>query len=376
MNWVLALFFLPGLMVGITVHEFAHAISAKWLGDRNPERMGRISLNPFRHLSGLGTLAVLFIGFGWGKPVEVNPFNFKRPKRDDLLCSLAGPAANILVVFISLGLLYLLRAVQQQWFVNGPKLLAVVVMVIAAFFYSLIFLNFILAVINMIPIPPLDGSKIWPCIIPGMRLSFSNKWNVIWIIVLLVLIYSNAIGKIIRPLSKYGMRFLPKITDFYVQPKRPDDFPTVLCPPNDARYITYDHDDVTEPNYYELYYTVTLDRSDEIIQALHARFQEEGYRPIDYDPADPNALIGPFWQKDESEPDYTWYYWQEYWAKESDALLDVYLDYDIEPNEVSNDVDLDIYLSLYLKDSDLLESFRRAESERASAFPEKENSSE
>ena len=107
MSWEIALFLLPGLIVGLTVHEFAHAISAKWLGDRNPERMGRVSLNPFRHLSPLGTLALFVLGFGWGKPVEVNLYNFKKPKLYYLLSSLAGPASNLILCGLSLWVLYL-----------------------------------------------------------------------------------------------------------------------------------------------------------------------------------------------------------------------------------------------------------------------------
>ena len=78
MNLMTALLLLPGLIIGLTFHEAAHAITAKWLGDRTSERMGRISLNPFRHLSPLGTLALFFIGFGWGRPVIVNLYNFKK----------------------------------------------------------------------------------------------------------------------------------------------------------------------------------------------------------------------------------------------------------------------------------------------------------
>jgi hypothetical protein len=107
MSWVDALFLLPGLIIGLTVHEAAHAISAKWLGDRNAERMGRISLNPFKHLSPLGTVALFFIHFGWGKPVIVNLYNFKRPKLYYFLSSIAGPVSNLLLCAISLGILYL-----------------------------------------------------------------------------------------------------------------------------------------------------------------------------------------------------------------------------------------------------------------------------
>ena len=192
MNWDMALLLLPGLVIGLTVHEAAHAITAKWLGDRTAERMGRVSLNPFRHLSPLGTLALFFFGFGWGKPVIVNLYNFKRPKLYYLLSSLAGPAANVLLCGISLGILYL-----------HPHPL------IGFLCTSIFLINAILACINLLPIPPLDGSKIWPCLIPGMRPAVSGKWNMVWMAVLLVALWTGTISKILGPILEFLMGMLP-----------------------------------------------------------------------------------------------------------------------------------------------------------------------
>jgi len=187
-----ALFLLPGLVLGITVHEAAHAITAKWLGDRTAERMGRVSLNPLRHLSPLGTLVLFVLGFGWGKPVVVNIYNFKRPKLYYLLSSLAGPASNVILCGISLGILY---------FRIHPLVNFV--------FMSIFFINAILAVINLLPIPPLDGSKIWPCIIPGMRPTVSGKWTMVWMVVLLVCLFSGVIDKILGPVLGFLTSLLP-----------------------------------------------------------------------------------------------------------------------------------------------------------------------
>lgn len=193
MNLKMALFLLPGLIIGLTVHEAAHALTAKWLGDRTGERMGRISLNPFRHLSPLGTLALFIIGFGWGKPVIVNLYNFKRPKLYYLLSSLAGPAANLILCGISLGLLYL----QLHWLIQWICM-------------SVFFINAILACVNLLPIPPLDGSKIWPCIIPGAKPVISGKWTMVWMAVLVVSLYSGAIDKILGPVLGFLTSLLPK----------------------------------------------------------------------------------------------------------------------------------------------------------------------
>jgi len=183
---------LPGLVIGLTVHEWAHAITAKWLGDRNPERMGRVSLNPLRHLSLLGTVSLFVLGFGWGKPVEVNLYNFKRPKLYYLLSSLAGPAANIVLCGVSLGILYLRPAVLIEFVC-----------------VSVFFINAILAVINLLPVPPLDGSKIWPCVIPGMRLSVSGKWMNIWMVVLLICLFTGVIDMVIGPILGVLASLLP-----------------------------------------------------------------------------------------------------------------------------------------------------------------------
>ena len=192
MSFLIGLLLLPGLVVGLTFHEAAHALAAKWLGDSTAERMGRVSLNPLRHLSPLGTLAIFVIGFGWGKPVMVNLYNFERPKLYYLLSSLAGPAVNLLLAGLSLGVLYL-----RPWFL------------VYWFFWSLFMINAILAAVNLMPIPPLDGSKIWPCLIPGMRPVISGKWSLIWLVVLVVAVWTNRIAWILEPVIGFLSGLVP-----------------------------------------------------------------------------------------------------------------------------------------------------------------------
>jgi Zn-dependent protease len=192
-----AMFLLPGLIIGLTFHEAAHALTAKWLGDRTSERMGRISLNPLRHLSPLGTLALFILGFGWGKPVIVNLYNFRRPKLYYLLSSLAGPAVNLILCGISLGLLYLHPHVLIQWICM-----------------SVFFINAILACVNLLPIPPLDGSKIWPCIIPGAKPVISGRWTMVWMVVLVVALYTGVIDKILGPVIGLLTSLLPQTPNY------------------------------------------------------------------------------------------------------------------------------------------------------------------
>lgn len=163
------LFILPGFLIGITLHEFAHAYSGKLLGDGLAASQGRVSLNPLRHLSPLGTLMILFLGFGWARPVEVNPYNFKRPRVDFLMCSLAGPFANfVLLLFFSMVLRFtpIYSEVWLRVFLGGA------------------YINGILMVLNLLPIPPLDGSRIWPVLFPQLRLVNRSRLNFLWIILI------------------------------------------------------------------------------------------------------------------------------------------------------------------------------------------------
>ncbi len=206
MTWQLALMMLPGLIIGLTVHEFAHAWSASLLGDQFPRRQGRVSLNPLRHLSPLGTLAIFLLGFGWGRPVMTNLYNFRNPKRDFLICSLAGPAANIIVVLACLGLMLLTRyssALGQRgepWLIGAHEFLTYVVII-----------NIILATLNLLPIPPLDGSKIWPCLIPGARATMSKTATWVSVAVLVVLLSTNSLSPLIHGVIGHAMVLFPSM---------------------------------------------------------------------------------------------------------------------------------------------------------------------
>lgn len=135
-----------GLLVAIGVHEYAHARAAYALGDATAADAGRMTMNPFRHLSPIGTLLLVLVGFGWSQPVPIDGRNFRFPRRDTLLTAFAGPVMNILVAAI-VGLL-------TRFAPDGTRLpeLAATVM----------YVNFLLAFFNIIPIPPLDGAAILP----------------------------------------------------------------------------------------------------------------------------------------------------------------------------------------------------------------------
>lgn len=143
---LLFLFLVIGLLLAVTLHEFMHAWTANYLGDPTAKHMGRISLNPLDHLDLYGTLAILLIGIGWGKPVQINERNFKNPRLGSAITSLAGPMTNLAIAVI-FSIPVLLGAVPAD---SATYIL----------FFVIVRVNILLMILNLIPIPPLDGSKV------------------------------------------------------------------------------------------------------------------------------------------------------------------------------------------------------------------------
>lgn len=143
------LLILPAILIGLTFHEYAHGRVAMALGDNTPELMGRNTLNPLKHIDPVGFILLMIAGFGWAKPVMVDPRNFKKPRRDEILVSIAGPLANLAIVLIAMLLLKLTLSVATQpsaYWLN--------------FLLYVVFINLSLMLFNLLPIPPLDGSRV------------------------------------------------------------------------------------------------------------------------------------------------------------------------------------------------------------------------
>ena len=154
---------IPGVLIAITFHEFAHAWMADKIGDDTPRRQKRLTLNPLSHMDPIGILMLLFVGFGWGKPVEINPNNFNRTisiRKGNALVSLAGPVMNFILAIVFSIIYALILAF------GGSFALTEVGGVICTILVYIISMNVGLGVFNLIPLPPLDGSKVLKAVLP------------------------------------------------------------------------------------------------------------------------------------------------------------------------------------------------------------------
>ena len=169
-------------LVALPIHEYAHGYAAYRMGDNTAYRQGRLTLNPLVHIDPLGTLALVLFGFGWAKPVQINPLNFENPKKGMMLSALAGPLSNIGLAFLSM-VLYKFSYIPAYMGISGAFLSTV-----QTFLLYMISINITLAVFNFIPIPPFDGSRIATYFLP-QRIYFKimQYENIIFIGLLVIL---------------------------------------------------------------------------------------------------------------------------------------------------------------------------------------------
>ncbi len=188
------LLMLPGIIIGLSFHEFAHAWMSDKLGDPTPRRQGRVTINPMAHIDPIGFLALLLVGFGWGKPVQIDPGYYKHRRRDEFLVGIAGVTMNLLIaVIFSLPA----RAIVKAF--NGAAASDFIYNIYLMIFY-IVSINIVLMIFNLIPCPPLDG---WGILTQIFRLDRYSWWYKVyqygtWI--LLALIVFDVTDRIITPL--------------------------------------------------------------------------------------------------------------------------------------------------------------------------------
>ncbi|MDP1723045.1 MAG: site-2 protease family protein [Candidatus Gottesmanbacteria bacterium] len=205
------------LVIAITIHEFAHAWSADRLGDPTPRLMGRLTLNPLAHLDPIGTIMLLIVRFGWGKPVQFDPYNLRFPRRDSALISLAGPVSNLLLALVCSILLNVLMRFGVSTF--NYSIIQLFIYFIISLLQPLIIYNVILAIFNLVPIHPLDGFKIVGGILPE---EYAHQWagleryGMIFLIFLILPLGGGVspIHQIISPIISFILGLLLPIARF------------------------------------------------------------------------------------------------------------------------------------------------------------------
>lgn len=201
-NPLLFLVYIAALLMAIAVHEFSHALVADHLGDPTPRLQGRLKLNPLVHIDSFGLLFLLFFGFGWGKPIQFDPYNLKHPRKDAALISIAGPVSNFIMAII-------LSLVLRLFIILNQSLLYTISSFVIIPFIRL---NVVLGVFNLLPIHPLDGFKIVGGILPEEKAKEWYQLERFGMIFLLMLIFplgrSSMLDLVIRPAVSFLLQLL------------------------------------------------------------------------------------------------------------------------------------------------------------------------
>jgi len=196
----------PPLLLALTVHEFAHGYVAFRLGDPTASVLGRLTLNPLKHLDPLGTIAFFVFHFGWAKPVPVNPAYFKNPQKDMLWVALAGPATNFSLAVISAlmaKIIWLFAQLMPYSLVGEAILVPLNSTLIAS-----VWINLVLCIFNFLPIPPLDGSRIVAGLLPPELARSYASFEKYGFILVILLAVTGVLSKLIIPLIKFANNLL------------------------------------------------------------------------------------------------------------------------------------------------------------------------
>jgi Zn-dependent protease len=210
-NLVTIVFSIVALVLAIDIHEFSHALAADRLGDPTPRLQGRLTLNPLAHLDPIGTIMLLLVHFGWGKPVQFDPYNLRHPRRDSAIISLAGPFSNFLFASISALVIHILFTLRLPMLTN--TITGTVSYILIPLLESCIILNVMLGVFNLVPIHPLDGFKIVEGILPD---EYARQWHdlepygMLFLLFLILPIFggNSAISNVISPIVNFVVSLL------------------------------------------------------------------------------------------------------------------------------------------------------------------------
>lgn len=219
------LYRLPIILMALTVHEYSHGYIAYRMGDSTAKYMGRLTLNPLKHIDPIGLIAMIFVRFGWAKPVPINPRNFKNPKAGMALSALAGPVSNILMAILGaiiLGIFNYIGFANSIAFMDVRNFISYTsesdfssffIMGIQ-FFYIFMLVNTYLAVFNFIPVPPLDGSRIVTYFLPPKLGYYYNYIERYGFLVLILLLYTGILSVPLQFLSTFIINGIISVLDF------------------------------------------------------------------------------------------------------------------------------------------------------------------
>jgi Zn-dependent protease len=203
----LSIMLVPG-MLAITCHEVSHGYIAWRYGDPTARMLGRLTLNPLKHIDIVGTLMIFFVGIGWAKPVPVVYENLRNPKRDMIWVAAAGPITNFLLALVSAMLLRGLVAFANPAAAAGSQLSMVVEPLVLMLAFS-VYINLLLAIFNLIPIPPLDGGRVLTGLLPYRQASALARIEPYGMIIIIVLVFfTNIFSYVISPLLNIGVHLL------------------------------------------------------------------------------------------------------------------------------------------------------------------------
>lgn len=183
---------IPVVLFSLSLHETAHGYVACKMGDPTARNLGRLTLNPVKHLDPVGALCMLLFGYGWAKPVPINTRNFDDPKKGMALTALAGPVSNLLLALVLTVLNSLVAIVSI--YIPQTESSALMLSIVYMFFYMGVYLNVSLAVFNLLPIPPFDGSRIFLALLPPKLYFGIMKYEKIILVVTLVLLYMGILS--------------------------------------------------------------------------------------------------------------------------------------------------------------------------------------
>ena len=210
-QFLVMLYRIPVLLLSFMTHELSHALVAYRCGDMTAKQAGRISFNPIKHIDPIGAIMLIVAGFGWAKPVPINPNNFRNKKSGIIMTSLAGPFSNILLamVFSAVYVIYNANARPAPFMPlsDGAR-------IALTLFYQFYIINIMLAAFNLIPIPPLDGSKVLFSLLPErIYFNYVLRYERYGMIVLIVLSFSGYLSVILGPIINFIMSFIDAIVN-------------------------------------------------------------------------------------------------------------------------------------------------------------------